>query len=158
MINIITLKLDEIKPYEKNPRNNEGAVEAVKNSIKEFGIKVPIVVDAENVIITGHTRYEACKQLGIKEIPCVKAEDLTEKQAKAFRLADNKVAEMASWDFNLLDEELELIETDMNMFGFNLGNEEIGMTQAINSEIDLDDFGDETFEYECPLCGFRFNE
>lgn len=150
------MKIEDIVPYANNPRNIDGAIEAVKNSIKEFGIKVPLVIDKDNIIVTGHTRYAACQELGIKEIPCIKAEDLTEKQVKAFRLADNKVSEMATWDFDLLEEELELIETDMNMFGFNLNVDDVTIT-AENSEINIDDFSDEAFEYECPECGFRFN-
>lgn len=157
MIEIQMVSIDEIKPYANNPRNIEGAIEAVKNSIKEFGMKVPLVIDKDNVIICGHTRYIACQELEYKEIPCIKAEDLNEKQVKAFRLADNKVAEMATWDFDLLEQELELIETDMSMFGFDMNNADTTIATIENTEISIDDFSDETFEYECPECGFRFN-
>lgn len=115
---IVNKKITELKPYEKNPRKNDEAVEYVANSIKEFGFKVPIVVDKNNVIVAGHTRYKASKKLGLKEVPCIVADDLTEEQIKAFRLADNKVSEMADWDFSLLDEELENIDIDMEQFGF----------------------------------------
>ena len=90
---IIYKNINDLIPYENNPRLNDEAVEYVKNSIKEFGFKVPIVIDKDNVIIAGHTRIKASKELGIKDIPCIIADDLTEEQVKAFRLADNKVAE-----------------------------------------------------------------
>ena len=99
-------KLKDLKPYENNPRNNENAVEYVKNSIQEFGFRVPLVVDANNVIVCGHTRYKAAQELGVKEIACVVADDLTEEQINAFRLADNKTQELAEWDWNKIGEEL----------------------------------------------------
>ena len=121
---IINLSLSEIHPYEKNPRNNDQAVDAVAASIKEFGFKVPIIIDNENVIVCGHTRYKAAKKLGLTQVPCIKADDLTEEQIKAFRLADNKVSELAEWDFPLLGEELEGITMDMEQFGFTMPEEE----------------------------------
>lgn len=120
---ILSLRLDEIHPYEKNPRNNESAVDAVAASIKEFGFKVPIIIDKDNIIVAGHTRYKAATKLGLKEVPCIKADDLTPDQIKAFRLADNKVSELAEWDFKLLDEELEGITMDMEQFGFTMDEE-----------------------------------
>lgn len=116
---IITKKIDEVIPYENNPRKNEEAVDYVAKSIKEFGFKVPIIIDKDNVIVTGHTRLKAAKKLGLKEVPCIMADDLTEEQIKAFRLADNKVSEIATWDFDLLNLELDDI-TNINMedFGF----------------------------------------
>lgn len=122
---IITKKIDELIPYEKNPRKNDEAVEYVANSIKEFGFKVPIVIDKDNVIIAGHTRLKGAKKLGLKEVPCIVADDLTEEQVKAFRLADNKVSEVAEWDMTLLGEELlEIEDLDMTDFGFELFDEE----------------------------------
>ena len=115
---IINLKLEDIHPYENNPRNNKNAIGPVAASIKEFGFKVPIVIDKNNIIVCGHTRYEAAKKLGLKEVPCIKADDLNDKQIKAFRLADNKVAEIAEWDFDLLNQELEGLTIDMEQFGF----------------------------------------
>lgn len=94
---IINKKLDELIPYEKNPRKNDEAIQYVANSIKEFGFKVPIIIDKNNVIVAGHTRYKASKELGLKEVPCIIADDLNDEQIKAFRLADNKVSEMAEW-------------------------------------------------------------
>ena len=113
------INIDEIIPYVNNPRNNDDAVDNVAASIKEFGFKVPIILDKENVIVTGHTRLKAAKKLGLKKIPCIYASDLTEQQIKAFRLADNKVAEFATWDLEKLELELEGIsELEMVGFGF----------------------------------------
>lgn len=123
-MNIINIELKKIKQYEKNPRKNDEAVGPVAESIKEFGFKVPIIVDKDNVIVAGHTRYKAAKRLKLKEVPCIVADDLTEEQIKAFRLADNKVGEIAEWDFDLLNMELESISFDMSSFGFNILNEE----------------------------------
>lgn len=118
-MNIIQLKLEDIKPYEKNPRKNDDAVKYVAESIKQFGFKVPIVLDKDNVIVAGHTRYKAAKKLKMTEVPCVIADDLTDEQVKAYRLADNKVAEKADWDFDLLNSELDdLFDFDMTVFGF----------------------------------------
>lgn len=116
---ITNIKTIDIKPYAKNPRKNDEAVKYVAESIKEFGFKVPIVVDDDNIIVAGHTRWKAAKKLGIEECPCIVASDLTEEQIKAFRLADNKVAEKAEWDFDLLGMELEdIVDLDMSVFGF----------------------------------------
>jgi site-specific DNA-methyltransferase (adenine-specific) len=122
---IIELTLDQLKPYEKNPRRNDHAVKYVAQSIKEFGFKVPIIVDKDYEIIAGHTRLKAAQQLGLKEVPIIIADDLTEEQVKAFRLADNKVSEIAEWDFNLLDNELSnILDIDMSNFGFDMFEEE----------------------------------
>lgn len=109
----------EIKPYENNPRNNDEAVKYVAESIKQFGFKVPMVIDADGVIVAGHTRFKAAKELGMTEVPCIIADDLTEEQVKAFRLADNKVGEIATWDFELLHLELDALEDlDFDMGDF----------------------------------------
>ena len=117
---IIEKSITEITPYEKNPRKNDEAVQYVANSIKEFGFKVPIVIDKNGVIVAGHTRYKAAQKLGIEKLPCVIADDLTEEQIKAFRLSDNKVGELAEWDFDLLNDELDgIFDIDMSDFGFD---------------------------------------
>lgn len=144
------IKVDNLKPYENNPRFNDDAVENVANSIKEFGFKVPIVIDKDNVIVAGHTRYKASMELGLKEVPCIVADDLNEEQVKAFRLADNKVSEKASWNYELLDLELDDIkELDMEELGF------------VNIDINWDDVEDLTDEnykepesnrLQCPIC------
>lgn len=117
---IIEKKLAEIRPYERNPRKNDGAVDAVAASIREFGFKVPIVIDQDGVIVCGHTRYKAAKKLKMKAVPCVVADDLTQEQAKAFRLADNKVGEIADWDMDALMAELAGMDVDMQQFGFEV--------------------------------------
>ena len=118
---LIYKKLDEIHPYENNPRKNDDAVDAVAASIKEFGFKVPIIVDNDGEIIAGHTRYKAAKKLKLKEVPTITADDLTDDQVRAFRLADNKTGELASWDFDALADEMDLLfDIDMTAFGFEV--------------------------------------
>ena len=127
---IVYKKVNELIPYKSNPRINDEAVEYVKNSIKEFGFKVPIVIDKNNVIIAGHTRLKASLELGLKEVPCIIADDLSEEQIKAFRLADNKVSEKFyywvttfKYDsrgnkiYSNINESEELKTNDDNIFG-----------------------------------------
>lgn len=115
------IPIDDIKPYKNNPRLNENAIPYVMNSIKEFGFKNPIILDKNNVIVAGHTRLESAKRLDMKEVPVIYADDLTEEQIKAFRLADNKVAEKSMWEYTKLDEELDsILDIDMSMFDFDL--------------------------------------
>ena len=142
-MDVIEKKLKDIKPYEKNPRKNDSAVDAVANSIREFGFKVPVVIDKDGVIVCGHTRYKAAKKLGLKTVPCVIADDLTEEQIKAYRLADNKVSELAEWDIDLLGEELDgIFDIDMSDFGFDLTEEQETQTERE----DLSDKVGETYE------------
>ena len=118
---VIDKQIAELIPYAKNPRKNDQAVNAVAASIKEFGFKVPIVIDSAGVIVAGHTRLKAALLLGLKTVPCVVADDLTEEQIKAFRLADNKVSEFSEWDFELLTDELQdITNIDYSEFGFDL--------------------------------------
>lgn len=117
-LHIEYLPLSELRPYANNPRFNENAVSAVAASIHRFGFNSPIVIDRKNEIVCGHTRYLAAQSLGLTEAPCVRLEDLTDEQVRAFRLADNKVAERATWDKELLAEELGCIQMDMTVFGF----------------------------------------
>lgn len=128
---IIEKKITDIHEYENNPRHNENAVAAVANSIREFGFKVPIVIDKDGVIVAGHTRKKAAESLGLETVPCIVADDLTEEQIKAFRVADNKTAELAEWDFNALAKELGELEIDMTQFGFE------------SEEINGDEFGED---------------
>ena len=123
------VKIEDLKPYPNNPRFNDEAVEYVANSIRQFGFKVPMIIDKNNEIVAGHTRYKASLQLGLKEVPCIIADDLTEEQIKAFRLADNKVSEKSQWNYDLLDEELaDIVDIDMSEFDFDviLDNDEYG--------------------------------
>lgn len=118
-LKIVYKPISELKRYENNPRINGDAVKFVASSIREFNFKVPIVIDRNNVIVCGDTRYQACFELGITEVPCIVADDLTEEQVRAFRLADNKTAEIADWDFEKLAEELDdILNIDMEQFGF----------------------------------------
>lgn len=112
----IDIKL--IKPYENNPRVNINAVDKVAESIKEFGFKVPLVINSDYVIINGHTRYEASKKLGLKNVPVIFADDLSEQQQNAFRIIDNKTHDYAEWDYETLEEELDKISLDMSKYGF----------------------------------------
>lgn len=136
-MNIIEKPINEVIPYEKNPRINDNAVPAVMKSIEEFGFKVPIVIDKNGTIVTGHTRLKAAKKLGMKTVPCIVADDLTPEQIKAFRLADNKVAEAAEWDMELLNEELDGI-VDIDMSDFNFGD----ITDSPSSEDVVEDDGE----------------
>lgn len=129
--------IDRVRPYPNNPRNNKKAIQSVANSIKEFGFKVPIVVDTEGVVITGHTRRLAALSLGMKTVPVIVADDLTEQQIKAFRLADNKVAEIAEWDDDALREELASL--DAAALGIDMGD--LGFT--IDDEPTADDFSED---------------
>ncbi|MEG1336002.1 MAG: ParB N-terminal domain-containing protein, partial [Clostridiales bacterium] len=126
------IKLTEIKRYENNPRSNAAAVDGVAESIKEFGWQQPIVIDSDNIIIVGDTRFQAAERLGLKTAPCFRAYDLTADQIKAYRLADNKVGEIAKWDFGLLDVELQDISIDMSVFGFDVPD--IGVGEIIEDD------------------------
>lgn len=118
---IVYKKLADLKRYKNNPRKNEEAVQVVKDSIASFGFKVPLVITEDNVIVCGDTRYQASELLGLEEIPCIIADDLSEDQINAFRLVDNKTSEFAEWDFDLLEEELKSIqEIDMSQFDFDM--------------------------------------
>lgn len=154
---ILEKRIDEISPYEGNPRKTDGAVAAVAESINRFGFKVPIVVDSNMVIIAGHTRLEAAKKIGLEKVPVIVAEDLSEDQAKAFRLADNKTAEIAVWDFEKLEKELEDLDADEWLSRlFSKDMEDRDSVPKVR-EISLEEFGDEVFKYECEHCGFKFN-
>ena len=140
-LKIVYKKITDIHPYENNPRKNEKTVDFVANSIREFGFRQPIVIDKDNEIVAGHTRYKASQKIGLTEVPCVYADDLTEEQVKAYRLADNKTVEQSEWDSLKLDEELEGIgNLDMSLFGF-FPVEEIDFKN-------LDDMAESNEEYE----------
>ncbi|MHA1677470.1 MAG: ParB N-terminal domain-containing protein, partial [Promethearchaeota archaeon] len=116
------IAIKDLKKYKNNPRKNKKAVEIVAKSIKEFGFLVPLVLDNKNIIVTGHTRYKAAIKLNMKMLPCVYAENLTEKQIKAFRIMDNKTSEFADWDIDLLKEEmieLSNMDFELDLTGFS---------------------------------------
>ena len=148
MLNIINLDINKLIPYINNPRNNVEAVDKVASSIREFGFKNPIFVDKNNVVVNGHTRLLASKKLGLKEVPCIVIDDLTDTQIKAFRIADNKTSEYATWDEELLKIELEQLEEmnfDLEYTGFDMDDIE----QMLNLGFDYseDEFGE---DFELP--------
>jgi ParB-like chromosome segregation protein Spo0J len=151
---IENIALDKLIPYARNPRKNEGAISSVAASIKEFGFRQPLVIDKDGVIVVGHTRLKAAQKLGLKEVPCLRADDLTEQQIKAYRILDNKIAEKADWDFELLQIELEEIELDLGPFEVSF--------DAPTAEVEPpDDFKDVDenidTEHECPKCGYKWS-
>ena len=154
-LNVKYVKLADIIPYENNPRRNEDAVKYVANSIKEFGFRNPIIIDKENVIVAGHTRALAAELLGMETVPVIVADDLTDEQIKAFRLADNKTAEIAGWDFEALDMELEeLADFDMEQFGFmNIDFDASALDDLFE---DAEPKEKEPKRIQCPHCGEWF--
>lgn len=124
---IVMRAVEEVIPYENNPRINDDAVESVANSIREFGFKNPIIVDGSGVIIAGHTRLKAAKQLGLDEVPVIVADDLSEEQVKAFRIAENKTHDLADWDEDLLADELKALFDEIDMTDFGFGDFELAM-------------------------------
>ena len=146
-----SMSIDDIKPYENNPRDNDDAVDATANSIKQFGWQQPIVVDNDGVIVAGHTRYKAAKKLGLKHVPVVQAvhddgTPLTDEEIKAYRLADNKTGELADWNFDMLNDELdEIQDIDMADFGFDDSDKEANDEADVDS-LDLSDNVEEKFE------------
>ena len=146
---IIYKKTSDLIPYEKNARKNDKAVKYVAKSIEQFGFKQPIIIDSHNVVVCGHTRLKASEQLDIEEVPCIVADDLTDEQIKAFRLADNKVAEQSEWDLNLLNDELDdILNIDMSDFGFDIFSmDDIDEVEAYNEEEDEREFFSKTFSF-----------
>lgn len=156
-MNIVEIPVDDLIPYENNPRLNDEAVDAVAASIREFGFKVPIVVDKNNVIVCGHTRMKAAVLLGLDTVPAIRADDLTDEQIKAYRLADNKTAELADWDFDALSKELQGLSIDMADFGF-AEDTEIGFNENALNELFMDapESEKKPKTVKCPHCGEEF--
>ena len=152
---IIYKSTKEIKPYENNPRNNNEAVEKVAVSITDYGFRVPIIIDSNNVIVAGHTRYKAALKIGCESVPCIVIDDLTPEQIRAYRLVDNKTAEYSSWDFEMLEKELKSLDIDISEFEFP----DVGETLDISDD---DFYTDETVKnvkvksIKCPHCGETF--
>lgn len=145
-MNVIETPVGNLKPYANNPRHNENAVNAVAESIKQFGFRVPIIIERDNTIIAGHTRLAAAKKLGLSTVPCVIADDLTPEQARALRLADNKTAELAEWDDTKLKQELDALmdNFDMQDFGFDIDLPSYDDFSDNDDETTIeDDFNDE---------------
>ena len=149
--------IQDIVPYEQNPRKNDRAVEVVAKSIKEFGFLVPVILDDKNVIVAGHTRIKAALKLGLAEIPVVYTENLNEKQIKVFRIMDNKTHEFANWDFELLKielNELDNLKFDLNLTGFSVADIE-NMDKFMDKDSKNIDENIST-ENKCPRCSYKW--
>ena len=145
---VVEIELRKLIPYENNPRKNEKAVDAVINSIKQFGFKNPIIVDENMVIISGHTRRLAALKLSMDKVPVIIAKDLTEQQVRAFRLADNRVASFSSWDENKLKEEIaEINEIDLSDFGFKKDKIDDIFREKAEKKVHI-----------CPKCGHEWSD
>lgn len=161
-MDIRNISVKDLIPYERNTKKHDKTqINNVAESIKQYGFVQPIVIDKNNVVVIGHCRLLAAKQLKMKEVPCVCVEDLTEEQVRALRIVDNKSNE-SEWDFDILPD--ELAELDLSGFDFDFGfdDEEDTVTSESKEatgavEYGTEDFSDEKFECECPRCGFKFN-
>lgn len=150
---IINKAVGDLVPYENNPRINDHAVQYVRESIANFGFKVPIVIDRNNVIVCGHTRLKAAMELGMEEVPCTVADDLSDEQIKAFRLVDNKVGELASWDRVALQVELDKID--------NICMADFGFPEVGEMDFDFEENQEKKSApkmVKCPHCGERFEK
>lgn len=159
------IKIEDLKPYENNARiHSQEQIEMIVNSLNEFGFINPVIVDENNMILAGHGRVEAAKLAGFKEVPCRVIEGLSEDQKKAYVHADNKLFDLGKWNYDLLHMEMESLDLDMKKFGYEeyitTKYEEDKPQGDIDEggELDLENFDDSDFEYECPDCGFCFNE
>lgn len=148
---IVYKKVSELKLNPKNPRKNDEAVEVVAKSIEKYGFKNPLIIDENNVVWCGNTRLKASKELGLKEVPCIVADDLTEEQIRELALIDNKSSEIAEWDYDLLADELKELELDDFDVDWDLPNGEIDWSK-------IEDLSNETYDkpqhdmLECPSC------
>ena len=149
---LVTVSLDKFRPYERNPRKNDEAVAAVMESIKQCPYVAPIIVDENNVILAGHTRYKALKKLGKTEAEVIVKSGLSDEQKRKYRLLDNKTNELAEWDFEMLAEELEGLDFEGFDFGFAvLENDSVELAEYNRSEIAT------SKTVNCPKCGFEFS-
>ena len=149
---VIDIAVNELQEYENNPRNNDVAVDAVAASIQEFGFKVPVIIDSKMVIVAGHTRVKAAKNIGMETVPCIIADDLTPEQIKAFRLADNKVSALSNWDFTKLEEKLAGLDIDMTAFRLD-AQEDVNIEDFFE---DAEPKEKEPKQIQCPHCGKWF--
>lgn len=156
---VIMRRVDTIIPYDDNPRLNERAVNSVANSIKDFGFQVPIIVDADGVIICGHTRLIAAQKLGMTEVPVVVADDLTPEQVRIFRIADNKVGELAEWDKDKLAEEFMNLGNSIDFERYGFKAEEFRSEEELEQEFEssVNDSKEKNGKImKCPNCGKEF--
>lgn len=151
------IPIEELEPYANNAKvHTAEQIEQIKESIREFGFNDPIAIWKNNEIIEGHGRLIAASELGLKTLPVIRLDDLTDQQRKAYILVHNKLTMDTGFNYDLLMEELEELFINMSQFGFDL-NEEDPEYDLGNKELDAEEFDDEKFEYECPECGFKFN-
>lgn len=157
ILQIKEIAVGDIITYENNPRRNDKAVLPVMESIRQFGFKVPIILDRDGVIVAGHTRYKAALQLGMDKVPCIIADDLTDEQIRAFRLADNKCGEFAAWDADKLRDELQALadELDMTDFGFDITEEILDINEFFYP-VDKPKDEESPHTVTCPFCGAEF--
>lgn len=154
------IEIQKLIPYENNAKiHGAEQLEKLKNSIERFGFLTPCLIDKNFNLIAGHGRLMAAKELGMEKVPCIFVEGLSETQRKAYIIADNKLGEIAEWDMELLDQEIqELTEAgfDITLTGFDFDNT---LSEEIHEgvEIEMESLGDESFKHECPECGFKFD-
>lgn len=157
-ISIVTLSVDALRPYANNAKTHKDFdVAAIAESIKAFGFNDPIGIWSDkNIIVEGHGRLLAAKKLGMREVPCIRLDFLSDEERRAYALAHNKTAELSEWDEDKLYGEMSELEYDWSLFGFDAEQTE-NADRFSQTEYDLDTFSDEEFRYECPECGFKFN-
>lgn len=158
-MNIVYLPVDDLIPYEHNAKQHpEKQVEHIANSIREFGFRQPIVVDADNVVVIGHGRLLAAEKLGLETVPVVRADDLSEAQIRALRLADNKTNE-SEWEFAELEAELAELEMDFDMseFGFDDPSSDTS-DDSYETPESFKEYGEDMeTKHVCPRCGYEWN-
>lgn len=146
---IVYIEVSKLKLNDKNPRKNDNAVDGVAKSIEKYGFKNPLIIDKNNVVFCGNTRLKASKKLGLKEVPCIVADDLTEEQIREYALLDNKLNEIAEWDYELLSEELSVLDLDEFELGWGIINQE----SDLNFEEDAEFKEIQKKLCKCPVCG-----
>ena len=157
MINIEMLSIRDIHPYEGNAKiHSDSDLEVICKSIRDFGFNDPIGIWSDkNIIVEGHGRYLAAKKLKMKKVPCIRLDWMTDEERKAYALVHNKSTELSTWDDAVLADEMNKLDVAWDEFGFV--DEEQKPFAFSSSEIDVENFDEREFEYECPECGFRFN-
>jgi ParB-like chromosome segregation protein Spo0J len=161
---IETININEINPYKNNAKvHTKEQIEQIKKSIQDFGNNDPIAIDENNVIIEGHGRLIALRELGFNKVEIIRLSHLTDKQKKAYILTHNKLTMNTGFDFDILNTELEFLKTDIDMsdFGFVFSDDVFSKKDQLLTdckELNLNDFDDESFKFECPRCKFRWND
>jgi Predicted transcriptional regulators len=158
VIKIVMVPVAKLAPYAKNAKKHKDFdISAIADSIREFGFNDPVGIwSSKNIIVEGHGRVLAAQKLGIKEVPCIRLDFLTDEERRAYGLAHNKTAELSEWDDERLNMEMSELDYDFSMFGFGAEQTE-NADRFTSAEFDLASFGDEEFDYECQNCGFKFN-